>query len=68
MDLQEWGYAPLNKLYRASMGAFHKQMFPTRRNIYLVPEPEACALFTIQDLISSNEDNLIPVNILYTST
>ncbi|RSM12109.1 hypothetical protein CEP52_002587 [Fusarium oligoseptatum] len=56
----EWGYEPLNRLYRAAMGAFHKQMFPTLRNVYFVPEPEACALFTVQQLIRSKEDSLIP--------
>ncbi|KAM6530471.1 hypothetical protein FALCPG4_008599 [Fusarium falciforme] len=56
----EWGYEPLNKLYRAAMGAFHKQMFPTLRNVYFVPEPEACALFTVQQLIRNKEDSLIP--------
>ena len=61
---QEWTYEPLNKLYRAAMGSFHKKMFPTRRDVYLVTEPEACALFTVQDLISTSEDNLIPVRIV----
>ncbi|KAI8665736.1 hypothetical protein NCS56_01010700 [Fusarium sp. Ph1] len=56
----EWGYEPLNKLYRAAMGAFHKQMFPTLRHVYFVPEPEACALFTVQQLIRNKEDSLIP--------
>lgn len=53
----------MNRLYRAAMGAFHKQMFPTLRNVYFVPEPEACALFTVQQLIRSKEDSLIPVSI-----
>lgn len=44
------------------MGAFHKQMFPTLRNVYFVPEPEACALFTVQQLIRNKEDSLIPVS------
>ena len=61
MVLQEWAYEPLNKLYRAVMDAFHEQMFPTRRRVYFVSEPEACALFTVQHLISTGEDNLIPV-------
>ncbi|KAM5344569.1 hypothetical protein ACJ41O_013104 [Fusarium nematophilum] len=56
----EWGYEPLNKLYRAAMGAFHKQLFPTIRNVYLISEPEACALFTVQQLIHKMENNLIP--------
>ena len=59
--LQEWEYEPLNKLYLAVMGAFHSLMFPTRRSVYFVTEPEACALFTVQHLISTNEANLIPV-------
>ncbi|KAL2679377.1 hypothetical protein Neosp_010151 [[Neocosmospora] mangrovei] len=58
----EWGYEPLNKLYRAATGAFHKQMFPTLRHVYFVPEPEACALFTVQQLIRNKEDSLIPVS------
>ena len=36
-------------------------MFSTRRSVYFVTEPEACALFTVQQLISTNEANLIPV-------
>jgi hypothetical protein len=54
----------LNKLYRATMGSFRKQLFPTRRNVYFISEPEACALFTVQQLIDNKENNLIPVRIL----
>ena len=63
MILQEWAYEPLNKLYRAVQESFHKQMFPTRRSLYFVSEPEACALFTVQSLVSTNENSLIPVSI-----
>ncbi|KAK0705690.1 hypothetical protein B0H67DRAFT_389369 [Lasiosphaeris hirsuta] len=55
-----WPYEALNKTFRATMGAFHKKMFPTRRNVYLVPEPEACAVFTVQDMITSGENNMVP--------
>ncbi|KAK5653400.1 hypothetical protein OQA88_8885 [Cercophora sp. LCS_1] len=57
----EWKYEALNKTYRAVTGAFSKKMFPTRRNIYLVPEPEACAVFTVQDMLNNSGSNtLIP--------
>ncbi|KAK3343427.1 hypothetical protein B0T25DRAFT_464384 [Lasiosphaeria hispida] len=55
-----WPYEALNKTFRATMGAFNKKIFPTRRNIYLVPEPEACAVFTVQDMIVSGENNMVP--------
>jgi hypothetical protein len=41
----------MNKTFKAVRGAFSKELFPTREHIYAVSEPEACALFTAQDLI-----------------
>ncbi|KAK3386787.1 hypothetical protein B0H63DRAFT_140781 [Podospora didyma] len=58
----EWPYEAINKTYRAVTAAFDKLMFPTRRNIYLVPEPEACAVFTVQDMIAfpAGNQTLVP--------
>ncbi len=51
----------MNHTYRATIGAFPKAMFPTLRNIFFVPEPEACGVFTVQDLDRSKENSLMPV-------
>jgi|HubBroStandDraft_4_1064222.scaffolds.fasta_scaffold2920041_1 hypothetical protein len=45
------------------MGAFHRGMFPTLRNIFLISEPEACALYTIQDMLLKDRNTLIPVRL-----
>ena len=56
----EWSYSALNRTFRAVTGAFNHKMFKTRRDIYFVPEPEACAVFTLQDMIASGQSPLIP--------
>ncbi|KAI9777865.1 MAG: hypothetical protein M1839_008542 [Geoglossum umbratile] len=55
-----WPYDAMNELFRAVVGAFPRGMFPTLRDIYFVPEPEACALYTIQDLTVKDCHSLIP--------
>ncbi|KAK3311887.1 hypothetical protein B0H66DRAFT_486708 [Apodospora peruviana] len=55
----DWPYEALNKTFRAVVRSFSKRMFPTRRNIYLVPEPEACAVFTVQDMIAPTSKPLL---------
>ena len=52
----------MNKTYRASVAALPKEMFPTLRDVYLVPEPEACALYTVQEMIKKDRNSLIPVS------
>ncbi|KAH6665783.1 hypothetical protein B0J14DRAFT_605889 [Halenospora varia] len=54
-----WKYEALNKLYQAVMGAFDPVTFPTIRHVYLVSEPEACALYTIQDSVAKGKNSLI---------
>ncbi|KAK0706279.1 hypothetical protein B0T26DRAFT_726089 [Lasiosphaeria miniovina] len=57
----EWSYEALNNTYRAVTGAFNKHMFSTRRNVYFVPEPEACAVYTVQQMISEAQGrSLVP--------
>jgi len=53
----------MNNLFRAVVGAFPEGMFPTLRDIYFVPEPEACALYIVQDLIMESHNPLIPVRL-----
>ena len=42
----------MNKTYRAVMGAFPSGRFPTLRDIYFTSEPEASALWVVQDLVA----------------
>jgi hypothetical protein len=53
----------MNKTFRAVAGAFHKGMFPKLRGISLTPEPEACALYTVQDMLMKDHNTLIPVRL-----
>jgi hypothetical protein len=47
-----WPDDARNTLIRAVCGAFNKvRMLPTRRNIYITSEPEACTLYVIHDVI-----------------
>ncbi|KAI9786203.1 MAG: hypothetical protein M1839_007613 [Geoglossum umbratile] len=55
-----WSYEAMNKTFRAVVGAFPQGMFPTLRDISFTSEPEACALYTIQDLITNDRNPLIP--------
>lgn len=54
----------MNKTYRAVMGAFHSGMFPKLRNVSFASEPESWALYTIQHLLQTGHNVLIPVTIL----
>ncbi|KAK4161201.1 hypothetical protein QBC43DRAFT_244237 [Cladorrhinum sp. PSN259] len=56
----DWSYPALNKTFRAVTSAFSTKLFKTRRNIYFVSEPEACAVFTLQDMIAAGENPLVP--------
>lgn len=38
-------------------------MFPTLRDIFFTSEPEACALYTVQDMLMKDRNSLIPVSI-----
>lgn len=46
------------------MGAFDSFKFSTMRNIFLCPEPEACAVFTVQDMVANGREKLVPVRSL----
>ncbi|KAH8656646.1 hypothetical protein BGZ60DRAFT_567767 [Tricladium varicosporioides] len=54
-----WEYESLNKTYQVVLGAFNHHLFPRRRHIYLVSEPEACALYILQDSIAKGKNTLI---------
>lgn len=45
------------------MGAFNKRTFKTLRDISLTSEPEACALYTVQDMLMKDYNSLIPVRL-----
>jgi hypothetical protein len=51
---QKWSYRARNKTFKAVEGAFKGAKIPLVRNIFLCSEPEACALYTVQDARSSN--------------
>jgi hypothetical protein len=53
----------MNKTFRAVMGAFPPGMFPTLRDVSFISEPEACALYTIQDMLKKNLTTLIKVRL-----
>ncbi|KAI0127153.1 hypothetical protein BJ170DRAFT_363890 [Xylariales sp. AK1849] len=55
-----WSYEAMNKTFRAVRGALPRRMFPTLRDISFTPEPEACALYTVQDLLVQDHFPLIP--------
>ena len=59
-----WPDDALNSLLRAVCGAFNEDILPTRRHIHVVTEPEACALYVIQDVIRSDTTNLRIVSLL----
>jgi hypothetical protein len=40
----------MNTTYRAVVAAFPNSMFPTLQRVFFTSEPEACALYTIEDL------------------
>lgn len=44
----------MNKTYRAVLSAFSRELFPKFRNTFFISEPEACALFTVRDLLKKN--------------
>jgi hypothetical protein len=46
-----WPDNARSKLLRAVCRAFNNDILPTRRNIHVISEPEACALYVIQDVI-----------------
>ncbi|KAF4625147.1 hypothetical protein G7Y89_g13022 [Cudoniella acicularis] len=55
-----WSYEASNKTFRAINGALSKNMFPTLRDIFSTSEPEACALYTVQDMLQKDHNSLIP--------
>jgi hypothetical protein len=46
-----WPDDARSTLIRAVSGAFNKRVLPSRRNIYITSEPEACTLYVIHDVI-----------------
>lgn len=58
---QKWSYDAINATITSLRQAFHEGLFPTFRDIFVLPEPEACALFTVDDLLRKNHHVLIPV-------
>lgn len=53
-----WGYDAINATIGAVRGACHKGIFPKIRDFYIVSEPEACALFTVRDMIKEGHNSL----------
>ncbi len=52
----------MNKTYRAVLLAFNRELFPKFRNTYFISEPEACALYTVTDLLKKGLiNNLLKV-------
>jgi hypothetical protein len=60
-----WNYDAINATIKAIRGAFHGGRFPNIRDFYIVSEPEACALYTIQDMINKSHDNVVPVSSIF---
>ncbi|KAF2395573.1 hypothetical protein EJ06DRAFT_268430 [Trichodelitschia bisporula] len=54
-----WTYEAKNKTVRAVLGSFTNQMLPLLRNIFVTTEPEACALYTIRDLLGRDLNTLV---------
>jgi len=46
-----WPSDAKNTLVRAVCGAFNRHVLPQRRHIHVISEPEACALYVIQDVL-----------------
>jgi hypothetical protein len=59
----KWTYEARNKTVRAALKAFSPAMFHQRRFISLVPEPEACALYTAQSAIANHRGRLQAVSL-----
>ncbi|KAF2866044.1 hypothetical protein BDV95DRAFT_584773 [Massariosphaeria phaeospora] len=55
-----WPYEAVNKTYRAVMAAFPKLMYGNVRDVYMTTEPEACALYTVTELLAEQHNTLIP--------
>jgi hypothetical protein len=51
-------------LVQAVSGAFNKIIIPTRQNIYVKSEPEACTLYVIQDVLRKNAGALRVVSLI----
>ena len=49
------------------MGAMPRGMFPTLRDIYMVSEPESCALYTVQDMVHQDRNKLTEVGFIITA-
>lgn len=53
-----WPDYARNSLLKAVYGAFNKVNIPTRRNVHIISEPAACALYVIQDVIRNSSRSL----------
>jgi len=47
------------------MGAMPRGMFPKLRDIYMVSEPESCALYTVQDMVDRDRNKLTKVGLIF---
>ncbi len=63
MTEQSWTYEAMNTTIRCVKAAFFVGMFKKVRNFFVVSEPEACALFTVQDMLQQQHDGLYEVNL-----
>jgi len=57
----EWTYAARNKTTRAVLKAFSMELFPMRRHISLIPEPDACAIYTAHSAAAADRGRLYRV-------
>jgi hypothetical protein len=57
-NFQMWPDDARGTLLQAVCGAFNKVTIPTRRNVHITSEPEACTLYVIQDVIRKNSRSL----------
>ncbi|KAJ2896745.1 hypothetical protein MKZ38_005273 [Zalerion maritima] len=55
-----WKYDAINATVKAVLGGFRKSLFPTLRNVSLIPEPEAAALHIVQSLLASKMSEIRP--------
>jgi hypothetical protein len=59
---QEWGYRAKNSTFRAlTRAGFNKETFPQLRQILLVTEPEAAAIYTARFLKELNGADFLRV-------
>jgi hypothetical protein len=63
--LKQWSYRAKNSTYRAiTMGGFNNEAFPNLRDVIMVNEPEAAAIYTARYLQTKLGKNFLKVRML----